>query len=140
MSSITLLSSAQDTGGVGSISHPRLPYTSAVVFGVLSSSSEKKFRDRWYGQTNVSYSKTRHAGLDEILRPGTYDYPVILNAVGGYQLTRKWDLSTRFVYLSSKPYTPFNEFLSRQQNRRILDLTRVNGVRASLPKPRGIES
>ena len=65
-----------------------------------------------------------------ILRPGTYDYPVILNAVGGYQLTKKWDLSARFVYLSGKPYTPFNEILSRQQNRRIFDLSRVNGERA----------
>ncbi len=124
--------SLANSGDTFAVSDLLLPYSSAgrgrvrgVEFFI-----EKKFRDRWYGQTNVSYSRTRHAGLDGILRPGTYDYPVILNAVGGYQLTKKWDLSGRFVYLSGKPYTPFNEILSRQQNRRIFDLTRVNGVRA----------
>lgn len=123
------LANAGDTFAVTDI---LLPYTSAGRGRVrgLEFLLEKKFRERWYGQTNLSLSETRHAGLDGILRPGTYDYPVIFNALGGYQLTKKWDISARFVYLSGKPYTPFNEALSRTQHRGIYDLAQVNSLRA----------
>ncbi|MBC7925566.1 MAG: TonB-dependent receptor [Bryobacteraceae bacterium] len=123
------LANAGDTFAVADL---LLPYTSGGrgrVRGV-EFFLEKRFRERWYGQTNVAFSRTRHAGLDGILRPGTYDYPVIFNLVGGYQINSKWDLSTRFVYLSGKPYTPFDENLSSQQNRGVFDLNRVNGMRA----------
>ena len=123
------LANAGDTFAVTDI---LLPYASAGRGRVrgLEFMVEKKFRDRWYGQTNLSLSKTRHAGLDGILRPGTYDYPVIFNALGGYQLTKKWDVSARFVYLAGKPYTPFNEALSRLQRRGIFDLANINALRA----------
>ena len=123
------LANAGDTFAVTDI---LLPYASAGrgrVRGV-ELFLEKRSRDRWYGQANVSVSRTRHAGLDGILRPGTYDYPVIFNTLGGYKLTRKWDVSARFVYLSGKPYTPFNELLSRAQRRGVFDLNRVNALRA----------
>ncbi|MBY0376064.1 MAG: TonB-dependent receptor, partial [Bryobacteraceae bacterium] len=123
------LANAGDTFAVTDI---LLPYASAgrgrargVEFLL-----EKKFSTRWYGQANLSLSKTRFAGLDRILRPGTYDYPVIFNALGGYQLNKKTDFSARFVYLSGKPYTPFDETLSRAQKRGVFDLSRVNAVRA----------
>ena len=44
---------------------------------------EKKPGGRWYGQANLSISKAKHAGTDTVLRPGSYDYPVILNMDGG---------------------------------------------------------
>lgn len=116
------LANAGDTFAVTDI---LLPYASAgrgrargIEFLV-----EKKFSSRWYGQTNLSLSKTRFSGLDGVFRPGTYDYPVIFNALGGYQLRKNWDLSARFVYLSGKPYTPFNTTLSQAQKRGVFDLT-----------------
>ena len=36
---------------------------------------EKRFTGGLYGQGNLSISKTRHAGLDGVLRPGSFDYP-----------------------------------------------------------------
>jgi hypothetical protein len=90
---------------------------------------EKKFTDKWFGQANFAVSKTRHAGLDGILRPGSFDYPFVANFVGGYRLTKKWEVSTRVAYLSGRPFTPFNEALSREQRRGIFDLDRVNGER-----------
>ncbi|MBM3738753.1 MAG: TonB-dependent receptor [Acidobacteria bacterium] len=123
------LANAGDTFAVSDI---LLPYVSAGRGRVrgLEMAIERKFTDRWYGQANVSISRTRHAGLDGIMRSGTYDYPVITNLLGGYQFRKKWDFSGRVTYLSGKPYTPFNEALSRAQRRGIFDLDRVNGVRA----------
>ena len=65
------------------------------------------------------------------MRPGSFDYPFLFNAVGGYRLNSKWEFSSRVAYFGGRPYTPFNEILSKQQRRGIYDLTKVNGVRAS---------
>jgi hypothetical protein len=123
------LASAGDTFDVTEI---LMPYTSAgrgrsrgVEFFI-----EKKFRDRWFAQSNLSISSSRFSGLDGIRRSGTYDYPVVLNFVMGYNLTKKWDISTSFRAMSGRPYTPFNEALSTAQNREIYDLSRINGLRA----------
>ncbi len=92
--------------------------------------AEKKFSGRWFGQTNLAFSRTRVAGLDGVLRPGTYDYPFVFNLVGGYRLSPKWEFSTRWVHLTGRPFTPFNEAASVAQRRGIFDLTRVNAERA----------
>jgi hypothetical protein len=90
---------------------------------------EKRFGGKWFAQTNFAFAKTKHAGLDGVLRPGSYDYPRVFNLVGGYRLTPKWELSTRLAYLSGRPFTPFDETLSTAQRRGIYDLSRVNGER-----------
>jgi TonB dependent receptor/Carboxypeptidase regulatory-like domain/TonB-dependent Receptor Plug Domain len=90
---------------------------------------EKRFGERFFGQANFSVSKTRHAGLDGIFRPGSFDYPRIFNVIGGRRLSKNWELSARVSYLSGRPYTPFNETLSRAQNRGVFDLARVNALR-----------
>jgi hypothetical protein len=92
--------------------------------------AEKKFTSRWFGQTNLALSKTRVAGLDGIMRPGTFDYPFVFNLVGGYRLSPKWEFSTRYVHLGGRPYTPFDQAASVAQRRGIFDLRRVNGERA----------
>ena len=90
---------------------------------------EKKFTTKWFGQANASWSRPRHAGLDGVRRPGAFDYPVIANLVGG-RFGRKWELGTRASYLRGRPFTPFDEALSSEQRRGILDLPRVNAERA----------
>jgi len=90
---------------------------------------EKKFTDRWFGQMNVAFSKTRHAGLDGVMRPGSFDYTRVFNAVGGYRLTKNWELSARIAYLTGRPYTPFDIAESTRQRRPIFDLQRVNAER-----------
>ena len=91
--------------------------------------AEKKFTDRWFGQANIAFSKTRHAGLDTFLRPGSFDYPFVVNGVGGYRLNRKWEFSARASWLSGRPYTPFLLEESTQQRRAIYDLSGVNHER-----------
>lgn len=90
---------------------------------------EKKFSDKWYGQTNMAFSRSRQAGLDGVRRPSSYDYPRIFNLVGGYRFNPKWELSARFAYLSGRPYTPFDEAVSTAQRRGVFDLNRVNAQR-----------
>ena len=92
--------------------------------------AEKKPGDRWFGQANVSISRAEHAGLDGVLRPGSFDYPVVLNVVGGYQWRPAWLFTSRLAYLSGRPYTPFDAALSSAQRRGIFDLSQVNAVRA----------
>lgn len=125
--------SLANTGDTFAVSDLLFPMTSAGrgrVRGV-ELFIEKKFSQKWFGQSNLSFSRTRHAGLDGIMRPGSFDYPFLFNAVGGYRLTSKWELSSRVAYFGGRPYTPFDELLSRQQRRGIYDLTKVNGVRAA---------
>jgi hypothetical protein len=92
---------------------------------------EKQLTGRLYGQGNLAFSRTRHAGRDGVLRPGSFDYPIIFNLVGGYRVSDAWEVSTRASYLTGRPYTPFDPVLSSAQRRGIYDLARVNGVRAS---------
>lgn len=90
---------------------------------------EKKFTDRWFGQMNLAFSRTRQGGLDGVMRPGSFDYPRVFNVVGGYRLTKKWELSARAAYLAGRPYTPFDMGESTRQRRPIFDLQRVNTER-----------
>jgi hypothetical protein len=91
---------------------------------------EKRLTSRLYGQGNLSFSRTRHAGLDGILRPGSFDYPFVFNLLGGYRLSQAWELSARLSFLSGRPFTPYDEAVSAAQRRGVYDLTRVNAERA----------
>ena len=55
-------------------------YSEGVEFFV-----EKRLTSKLYGQGNLSFSRTRHAGLDRVLRPGSFDYPFVFNLLGGYR-------------------------------------------------------
>ena len=90
----------------------------------------KKDDGRWYGQTNLSISKARHAALDGVLRPGSFDYPVVFNVTSGRRWSPKWESSLKVSFLSGRPYTPFDVAESTAQRRGIYDLSRVNAVRA----------
>jgi hypothetical protein len=89
----------------------------------------KKDDGRWYGLTNLSISKAQHAGLDGVLRSGSFDYPVVFNLTGGGRWSPKWESSLRVSFLSGRPYTPFDVAESTKQRRGIYDLSRVNAVR-----------
>ncbi len=91
--------------------------------------AEKKFTNKWFGQANFAWLRSRQGGLDGVQRPSVYDYPRIANVVGGYRINSQWELSMRASYLAGRPYTPFREDVSRLQQRAIFDLTRVNAER-----------
>jgi len=91
---------------------------------------EKRLTAKLYGQGNLSFSRTRHAGLDRVLRPGSFDYPFVFNLLGGYRLSPVWEFSARLSFLSGRPFTPYDQAVSTAQRRGVYDLTRVNVERA----------
>ena len=84
---------------------------------------------RWYGQANLTFSRSRQAGLDGVLRPSSFDYPVVFNLTGTWRLTRTWDASVRASAFSGRPYTPIDVALSSAQHRTVYD----TGFVARLP-------
>jgi hypothetical protein len=91
---------------------------------------EKKPGGRWYGLANISFSRARHAGRDGILRPGSYDSPLIANLDGGVQWPGDWLLTARLTWIGGRPFTPFDEVASIAAGRGIFDRTSINGQRA----------
>lgn len=79
---------------------------------------------------SATYSRTRYAASDGILRPGNYDFPLVVNGIGNIRLSKGIELSVRDSYATGRPYTPFNLVLSREQERGIYDLTQINARRA----------
>ncbi len=126
---ITMASTAYIWGA----SYLMAPLTSAGRGRVrgLELSAEKKITNHWHGQANLTIASSRHAALDGIVRPGAYDSRYVANLIGEYRFNDRWSLATRFVHASGRPYTPFNVTKSTEQNRGVLDLKRVNAVRAS---------
>lgn len=78
---------------------------------------------------NLAYARSRFSGLDGVLRPGNFDYPVIANLAGEYWLGPRYEVSFRYEYSSGRPYTPFLMDASAEQNRPIYDLKHVNSKR-----------
>jgi len=125
------LANIGDTFAVRDILFPMVSSGVGDVQGVeIFAERKASARRAWYGQGNLTFSRARHAGLDGIRRPGSFDYPFVANMTGGYRLSARWDVSTRLAYLSGRPYTPFDEALSTAQRRAVYDPSRVNAERA----------
>jgi hypothetical protein len=119
-----------DTFAVQEILFPLTSAGRGTARGVeVSIERRARADDPLYAQMNVALSRARHAGSDGVRRPGSFDYPVVINALGGYRFSR-WDLSLRAAYLSGRPSTPFNDALSVAQRRGVYDLSAVNADRA----------
>lgn len=83
----------------------------------------------WNAQASVAWSRAWQAGLDNILRPSSFDSPVVVNLLAGRRFFKNWAASGRFTFRSGRPYTPFNASLSEQGGYGIFDLTQVDGIR-----------
>jgi TonB dependent receptor/TonB-dependent Receptor Plug Domain len=79
--------------------------------------------------TSLSYSRTRYAAADGVLRPGNFDFPLVGSGLTNLRLWKRIQISVRDTYATGRPYTPFDVTLSEEQSRGIYDLTRVNGLR-----------
>lgn len=123
------LANVGDTFNVREVLFPMTSAGRGRAYGV-EAFIEKAPGGRWYGQANLSFAKSEQAGLDEKLRPGSFDYPFVVNVTGGVNLTPTWLATTRVSWLGGRPYTPFDDALSASAGRGIFDLARVNAERA----------
>lgn len=90
--------------------------------------AQKKFTDDYYFIANYSFSVIEHAGLDGILRPGSFDFRHVVSITLGYKLDKNFELGLRWRYLGGRPYTPFDEASSGSIGG-FLDLTQINARR-----------
>jgi hypothetical protein len=124
------LANVGDTFAVRDVLFPMVSEGNGVVTGVELSMERKPVSGgRLSGEANLSFSRARHAGLDDVLRPGSYDSPVVANLTGSYQLSSRWKVSSKMTFLGGRPYTPFDQALSTGQRRAVYDLSRVNAER-----------
>jgi hypothetical protein len=123
------LANVGDTFAVGDVLFPMRSDGRGIVSGVEVFAERRPGVARWDGQVNLSLSRTRHAGLDGVPRPGSFDYPVVANGLATYRVSPRWDVSTRVAYLSGRPYTPIDEASAAAQRRAVYDLSRVNALR-----------
>jgi hypothetical protein len=85
-----------------------------------------------YGTVSVSYNESKFKALDGIERPSSFDQQWILNVGGGYVFNEKWEVSTKFRYVTGRPYTPFRAGalqLDRQYNTLRIDANHSLDVR-----------
>jgi hypothetical protein len=124
------LANVGDTFAIRDVLFPMVSAGRGQAEGLELFAQRKAGAGRWHGQANVALSRVRHGGLDGVLRPGSFDYPVVTNVVGGYRLSSRWEVSMRLAYLGGRPFTPFDVEQSSAQRRAVNDLTLVNARRA----------
>ena len=90
---------------------------------------QRKLSNHLYGQISYTYSRARHAALDGVERPGSFDIPHVFYAIGGWRFDEQWEFSAKFSFASGRPRTPMKMPESAEQNRFVLDLTRINTLR-----------
>jgi hypothetical protein len=91
---------------------------------------QQRLVGRLHGQAGYTYSRARHAGLDGVQRPGSFDSPHVFTVIAGYQPAPAWEVSARFTYASGRPLTPLDLEASTLQNRPILEVARLNSARS----------
>jgi hypothetical protein len=124
------LANVGDTFAVRDALFPMVSEGRGVVTGIEASAERKAPEGRLSGEANLSFSRARYAGLDGVLRPGSFDYPIVANVIGSLRISTAWKVSTKVSYLGGRPYTPLDSAVSAQQRRAVYDLSRVNAERA----------
>ena len=124
------LASLGDTFDVRQVLFPLQSAGTGTVRGVEFQLEQRPVESsRWHGHVNLAISRARYSGKDGVLRPASFDYPVVANATGGWRLTDRWTLSTRLAFLSGRPNTPLDIAASTAGRRAIFDTARVNAER-----------
>ena len=90
---------------------------------------QKKMAQDLYGLVSASYYRSRYRDHTGVWRDRVYDNRFIFSVIGGYKPGQEWEFSARWTYAGGRPYTPFDETLSRQANLGIVDESRVNAER-----------
>lgn len=125
--------SLADVGDTFAVLDTLFPMTSAgrgAATGVeLYVDRRRREGSRWNGEANLAFSRARYSGVDGVMRPGSFDYPIVANFNGGFRVASMWTVSARMAYLAGRPFTPVDPVLSGAQRRAVYDLSRVNAER-----------
>ncbi len=90
---------------------------------------QKKFLDAYYGIVSYGLSDVRFTALDGIERKGSFDFGNIFTVVLGYIPNSTFECSFKWRYAGGRPYTPYNEALSKLYKRGVEDYAQTNALR-----------
>lgn len=123
------LANVGDTFAVRDVLFPLTSAGLGEAAGVELFAEHRPADSRFRGAASVAWSRARFAGRDGILRPGSFDYPVVANASIWYRVTAAWELSAHGAFFSGRPYTPIAPDSSGAQRRAVYDAARINDAR-----------
>lgn len=124
------LANIGDTFALRDILFPMTSDGRGSVAGVEVLAARKRLPGRRFsGQANVAWSRARHAGIDGVPRPGSFDTPIVANALATYTLSPRWDLSLKWTFLKGRPYSPIDVPRATLERRAVYDLTQINTLR-----------
>ena len=92
-------------------------------------SAQSHIRSHFFLMENIALARDKFSGLDGVLRPGNFEYPLVVNAAGSYRSGKHYEVSYRYEYSTGRPYTPFLVSASVAQNRPVYDMSQVNALR-----------
>jgi outer membrane receptor protein involved in Fe transport len=92
-------------------------------------STKTRIGSHFVAQANAAWSRAEYSGLDGALRPGNFDYPLVVNFVGDYHPSRRDEITWRYEGSSGRPYTPYLLSASAAQDRPIYDVSQLNALR-----------
>lgn len=86
----------------------------------------RKIADGFYGTLSGSFFRSRYKDHTGEWQDRDFDVEYLFNVIGGFRPNNNWEVSMRWTYIGSRPYTPLDLGASRSQSRGILDLNRYN--------------
>ena len=74
---------------------------------------QKKLQENFYGLLSYSFSHTKFKAIEGNFRRGSYDNRHVLTLIVGYKKSADIEFSMKFKFASPRPFTPFDENLSK---------------------------
>ena len=90
---------------------------------------QKKLAQDLYGTFSYAYSVSKYTDLQGIERNRNFDNRHLFSIITGYRPSDRYEFSLRWSYAGGRPYTPFDEELSRQLSTGIIQRDRLNTER-----------
>lgn len=91
---------------------------------------QKRLTKHFYGILAYTYYHSRFSGVDRRLIPSAWDNRHLVSFTGGYKFGRNWEIGLRFRAQGGAPYTPWDDFLSKENypftNEPVLDYPLLN--------------
>jgi outer membrane receptor protein involved in Fe transport len=75
--------------------------------------AQQKLTEKFFGVFSYTLYWSEFSGIDQKLKPASWDNRHLISATAGYKLPKNWELGIKFRYQGAAPYTPYNLEQSR---------------------------
>ena len=95
--------------------------------------AQQKLTEKFFGVFSYTLYWSEFSGVDQKLKPASWDNRHLVSATAGYKLPKNWELGIKFRYQGAAPYTPYNLEQSRLNyltlGSGVFDYDKVNTLR-----------